>query len=390
MYQTTRKKRQAHYPARQLCYNKPHLHDRMRDQPPMIDLYSMTQDQLTELLTSWSEPKFRAKQVWDWLYTQRVTTYTEMTNLPKALRTRLELETQLGTLVLDTETVSTDGTHKRVYRLGDGQLIESVLMPYDDDRRTACISTQAGCAMGCVFCATGQMGFARQLTSSEIFEQALYFARELEAEGDRLSNVVLMGMGEPFHNYDATLEAIRRLMSELGIGARHITVSTVGLVPHIRRFAEEGLQVKLAISLHAATDAERSALLPINKRWPLAELLDACRYYAEKSGRRVTFEWSLIEGKNDTAEQAHALGQLLYGLHAHINLIPLNPTPGYTGGPSEQGRIQRFVDILSLHGLPATVRVRRGIDINAGCGQLKSAVLKREQRSKIVGTDQIE
>jgi 23S rRNA (adenine2503-C2)-methyltransferase len=288
----------------------------------------------------------------------------------------------LGELELATEQNSLDGTVKRLYRLPDGQMIESVLMPYDDDRRTACISTQAGCAMGCVFCATGQMGFARHLTETEIFEQALMFARDLEVEGERLSNVVLMGMGEPFHNYDATMAAVRRLMNDLGIGARHITVSTVGLVPMIRRFGDEGLQVKLAISLHAATDEERSALLPVNRRYPLSELMEACRYYIEKTGRRVTFEWTAIQGQNDTPEQAHALGKLLKGMLCHVNIIPLNPTGGYVYGPSAAERIDRFVAILEEYGVPATVRVRRGIDINAGCGQLKAEVLRRQRRVK--------
>src|SRR5215207_9589144 len=230
----------------------------------MINLYSLTFDKLKELLSTWNEPGFRAKQVWDWLYNQRVSSFDSMSNLPKSLREHLEAEMQLGSLELVTELVSKDGTFKRLYKLPDGQLIESVLMPYEDDRRTACISTQAGCAMGCVFCATGQMGFARHLTPTEIFEQAMRFARELEQEGERLSNVVFMGMGEPFHNYDATLAAARRLMEDLGIGARHITISTVGLVPQIIRFADEGLQITLAISLHKADDAERSELMPIN------------------------------------------------------------------------------------------------------------------------------
>jgi 23S rRNA (adenine2503-C2)-methyltransferase len=235
--------------------------------------------------------------------------------------------------------------------------------------------------MGCVFCATGQMGFSRHLTAAEIFEQAVLFARDLEARSERLSNVVLMGMGEPFHNYDESLEAVRRVMGDLGIGARHITMSTVGLVPMIRRFADEGLQVKLAVSLHAATDAEREALLPVNRRWPLKELISACRYYVEKTGRRITFEWTLIQGENDTPEQAHALGKLLRGLMCHVNLIPLNPTTGYHKGPSAAGRIEAFVATLAEYGIPATVRVRRGIDIDAGCGQLKSKVLRSHGQS---------
>jgi 23S rRNA (adenine2503-C2)-methyltransferase len=342
----------------------------------VINLYSLDQPALTKLLSEWGEPAFRAKQLWDWLYNQRVGTFDTMTNLPKSLREKLSTHCVLGTLELVTEQTSIDGTNKRLYKLHDGQLIESVLMVYDDHRRTACISSQAGCAMGCVFCATGQMGFARQLTSTEIFEQAMAFARELEAEGDRLSNVVLMGMGEPFHNYDATLEAVRRLMSDLGIGARHITISTVGLVPAIRRFADEGLQVTLAISLHKTTDEERSALLPVNKRYPLSELMDACREYAAKTGRRITFEWASIAGQNDTTEEAKRLGHLLHGLNCHVNIIPLNPTGGYGGTPSDLKTVKNFVDTLATYNIEATIRVRRGIDIDAGCGQLKSNVIR--------------
>ncbi len=343
----------------------------------MIDIYTLTLDALSDLLVEWGEPRFRAKQIWEWLYTNPVASFESMTNIPKALRDRLAGYAVLGGLALDAEQESRDGTIKRLYRLHDGQLIESVLMEYDDERRTACISTQAGCAMGCVFCATGQMGFARHLTADEIFEQALMFARDLEARGERLSNVVLMGMGEPFHNYDASVAAIRRLMSDLGIGARHITVSTVGLVPAIRQFADEGLQVKLAVSLHAATDHERSALLPVGKKYPLKELIDACYYYVEKTKRRMSFEWTLIQGENDTPEQAHTLGRLLNGLHCHVNVIPLNPTTGFAGAPSALGRIETFIQVLAEYGIMATIRIRRGIDIDAGCGQLKSSVMRK-------------
>jgi 23S rRNA (adenine2503-C2)-methyltransferase len=341
-----------------------------------INLYDLSQEDLAELLVSWGEPSFRARQLHDWLYNKRVSSFSAMTNLPTGLRDRLTDEIVLGVLDVAAEQSSNDGTMKRLYRLPDGQLIESVLMPYDDQRRTACISTQAGCALGCVFCATGQMGFARHLTASEIFEQAMQFARILESDGDRLSNVVLMGMGEPFHNYDESLKAIRRLMDDLDIGARHITVSTVGLVPQIRQFADEGLQVRLAISLHAATDAERSALLPVNKRWNLSALMDACRYYIDKTGRRVTFEWALIRGETDTPDQAHELGKLLNGMLCHVNAIPLNPTSGYDGGPSSLEAADEFKQILAGYGVNMTVRVRRGIDIDAGCGQLKASVIK--------------
>lgn len=352
----------------------------------MIDLYALSKEDLNALFLEWDEPRYRADQLWDWLYVSLVDSFEAMTNFPKGLRSRLAAETQLGSLHLETEQSSIDGTVKRLYRLHDDQLIESVLMEYDDERRTACISTQAGCAMGCVFCATGQMGFARHLSSDEIFEQALIYARQLKARGERLTNVVLMGMGEPFHNYDSSLTAIRRLMSDLGIGARHITVSTVGLVPMIRRFADEGLQVKLAISLHAATDDERTALLPVNRRYPLSELLDACRYYNERSGRRITFEWTLIQGENDTPEQAHDLGKLLLGLDCHVNVIPLNPTGGFHGDPSAIGRVETFVGILEDRGIPATIRIRRGIDIDAGCGQLKSKVIRHRRGDQVKET----
>lgn len=344
-----------------------------------VNLYTLSKTELTDQIIAWGYPKFRASQVWDWLYMNYATDFEVMNNLPVSLRQTLSEKATIGTLTLSAEQSSRDGTTKRLYQLPDGQLIESVLMPYDDDRRTACISTQAGCAMGCVFCATGQMGFARHLSADEIFEQAIRFASILHADGERLSNVVLMGMGEPFHNYDESVKAVRRLMDDLNIGARHITISTVGLVPQIRRFADEGLQVRLAISLHAATDDERGALLPINKKWDLAQLMDACRYYIQKTGRRVTFEWALINGKTDTSDQAHALGNLLRGMLCHVNAIPLNPTAGYDGNPSSMPNAQEFADILATYGVEMTIRVRRGIDIDAGCGQLKSNVMKRQR-----------
>jgi 23S rRNA (adenine2503-C2)-methyltransferase len=346
-------------------------------------LYELSREELVAVFEDWGQPGYRARQVWEWLYQHNVTDFAGMTNLPQALRSRLEAEFRIGSLELVTEIHSTDGqTEKRLWQLPDGQMIESVLMEYDGVRRTACISTQAGCAMGCVFCATGQMGFARHLTAGEIVEQAVQFARQLEAQGERLSNVVLMGMGEPLHNYDATLKAIARLNDEAGlnIGQRHITLSTVGLVPAIRRFADERLQVGLAISLHAATDDERSKLLPINKRWPLAKLLEAVRYYVDRTGRRVTFEWALIAGENDTVEQAEKLGQLLHGLKCHVNLIPLNPTSGYAGRPSDPARVETFQAVLRSYHIGSTVRVRRGIDIQAGCGQLKAEVVKSRRK----------
>jgi len=348
------------------------------------NIYDYKKDELTALLTDWGYPRYRADQVWEWLYAHKVSSFDEMTNIPKDLRKKLSDEVAIGSLEIVRELRASDGeTRKYLLKLPDGQLIETVLMEYDDHRRTACISSQAGCALGCVFCATGQMGFARHLTSGEIIEQVVMVAQTLEAEGDRLSNIVMMGMGEPFHNYDNTLEAVRRMIDpdSLGIGQRHITISTVGLVPAIDRFAEEDLQVRLAISLHAADDEERSALLPVNRSYNIQTLLDAVRRYIDKTGRRVTFEWALIAYENDSQRQAHRLGKLLENMLCHVNVIPLNPTSGYAGEKSPEERVNQFVEILRSYGIPATVRVRRGIDINAGCGQLKAAVLDEEGNS---------
>jgi 23S rRNA (adenine2503-C2)-methyltransferase len=342
-----------------------------------LDLAAGTVDDLAAGLKAMGEPAFRAKQIRRHLFERGVRDVAEMTDLPAALRARLVSEATIGTTSVAAEQKSQDGTIKRLLRLHDGQLIETVLMPYRSGRRTACISTQAGCAMGCVFCATGQMGFARHLTADEIAEQVWRWQGELGARGERLSNVVFMGMGEPLHNYDATVAAARRLSGELGIGARHLTISTVGLVPAIDKLAAEGLQITLAISLHAANDADRGALLPVNRRYDVATLLAACRRYVAATGRRVSFEWALIAGCTDRPEQAHELGRLLAGLLCHVNLIPLNPTAGYDGGPTQLADADRFVEILGRHGVAATVRVRRGIDIDAGCGQLKSEVLRR-------------
>ena len=341
----------------------------------MINLYTLDETELADFVAALGEKPFRAKQIWDWVYNKRVNNFEAMRNLPRATILKLSRSARLGEMAMAARQLSQDGTEKRLYRLPDGQLIESVLMPYDDSRQTACISSQAGCALGCVFCATGQMGFGRHLSAAEIFEQVMIFARDLAARGERLSNVVFMGMGEPFHNYDASLEAVAMLMDRLGIGARHITISTVGLVPQIRRFADEGLQVKLAVSLHKSDDSQRSALMPVNRRWPIAELIDACRYYVERTKRRITFEWAAIAGENDTIAEAQQLGRLLAGLRCHVNVIPLNPTGGFAGRPAPAPDLKRFLATLRQYGVNATVRVRRGIDIEAGCGQLKTALI---------------
>jgi len=245
-----------------------------------------------------------------------------------------------------------------------------------DERRTLCISTQAGCAMGCVFCATGQMGFKKHLTSGEIVEQVLYYARQLKQRGERVTNIVIMGMGEPFHNYANTMAAVDRLNDQEGfrLGERRFTISTVGLIPAIRLFTKEKRQVNLAISLHAAMDEQRSALLPVNKKYPIHDLIQACREYTETTGRRLTFEWALIQDVNDTVESARELARLLKGLLCHVNVIPLNPTRKYQGKATTRQRAEEFKAELEKLGIPCTIRIRRGIDIQAGCGQLATEV----------------
>jgi 23S rRNA (adenine2503-C2)-methyltransferase len=366
--------------------------------PLRTSLYDLTRDQLTVQLAAWGESPFRARQVWRWLYERHAASIDEMSDLSKALRTRLKETYTLSRLSLRAEKQSTDGwTRKWLLSLADGSEIETVLMEYEGVRRTACISSQAGCAMNCSFCATGQMGFLRNLRAGEIIEQVMWVARALAHDtsaqsgnepAERLSNVVFMGMGEPFANYNNVMEAARRLVEPreeggFGLGARKITISTVGLVPGIRKFTNEGLQINLAVSLHAATDELRSQLAPINRRYPLRELTYAIRDYIGKTNRRVSFEWALIDGVNDTPQQAEALVKLVHTTFdpsterrhmIHINLIPLNPTGGYQGRASQRTRIQQFCDVLNQAGIPNTLRVRRGIDISAGCGQLKAEV----------------
>jgi len=328
--------------------------------------------ELEKSLSGWGEPSYRVRQIWQGLYKNLWNEPEEFTNIPKSLREKLKENFSFSHLTLITTQYSTDGqTTKTLFRLPNNESIEAVLMRYSQ-RNTLCISTQAGCAMGCVFCATGQMGFRANLTSGEIVEQVLYYARLLQETGDRPTNVVVMGMGEPFHNYNATMNAIDRLNDHEGydMSARRFTISTVGLIPMIRRFTKEKRQVNLAISLHAAGDDLRTSMLPINKKYPIRDLLDACREYVKTTGRRITFEWALIHNVNDTPEQAKILAGLLTGMNCHVNVIPLNPTLGYNGKATTRQRAQNFRQILEENGIPCTIRMRRGIDIQAGCGQL--------------------
>jgi 23S rRNA (adenine2503-C2)-methyltransferase len=340
--------------------------------PPPALIYDLDRSELIDLATTWGEPAYRADQIWQGLYQHFWNSPAEFSNLSHSLRARLGQELGFEALTPFTVLDSSDGhTRKTLFKLQDGNLIEAVLMRYDR-RHTLCISTQAGCAMGCVFCATGQMGFRRHLSSGEIVAQVMYYARHLNEEKKVVTNIVLMGMGEPFHNYDNSMAAIDRLNDSLGynFGARRFTVSTVGLVPMIRRFAAEKRQVNLAISLHAAEDDLRLSMLPVNKKYPIEAILEACREYVQLTRRRVTFEWALINGVNDSPEQAQKLAQLLKGLLCHVNAIPLNPTTGYSGKPTSGPRAAAFKETLERAGIPCTIRMRRGIDIRAGCGQL--------------------
>ncbi len=335
-------------------------------------IYDLDLPALADHLSGWGEPSYRAAQIWEALYQHLCSSPSEITNVPKRLRSRLAQEFDFSGLEPVRYLDSSDAqSRKTLFKLPNGQLIEAVLMRYDR-RRTLCISTQAGCAMGCVFCATGQMGFRNHLSSGQIVAQVMYYARMLKSEGLAVTNVVVMGMGEPFHNYDSTMAAIDRLNDPAGynFGARRFTISTVGLVPMIRRFADEKRQVNLAVSLHAADDALRARMMPVNRKYPIGELLDACRYYVRQTGRRISFEWALINGVNDTPEQAQLLAAKLKGLLCHVNAIPLNPTAGFAGQATTRERSQRFKATLEHAGIPCTIRLRRGIDIQAGCGQL--------------------
>lgn len=371
------------------------------------DLLGLTLPELQQWLVERGEATFRAKQIYQWIFQRLVTDFSAMTNLSLALREKLVREASIGPMIVRSEQHSKDDrTRKILLELEDGKLIESVLMLYpplgeNSARATVCVSTQAGCAYGCTFCATGQMGFDRHLSAGEIVAQALYFARELRAapwtaQGlpgsapiDHVTNIVLMGMGEPLHNYENTLRALRILNSADGfnLGARHMTVSTVGLVPAIRKLSQEQLQVNLAISLHAPTDELRSKTMPVNRKYPVEELIAACQDYIAATRRQVTFEYVLLAGVNDTPDYAHKLGELLAPLKqfAHVNCIPVNATSADYHPPTGEA-IRAFRDILHQHGVSNTVRAERGDDIAAACGQLRTR-FERGRRQTVSKTD---
>ncbi|MCS6907176.1 MAG: 23S rRNA (adenine(2503)-C(2))-methyltransferase RlmN, partial [Anaerolineales bacterium] len=337
-------------------------------------------EELAQILQHWGEPSYRAGQLWQGLYRSLWSRADQFTVFPKSLRQKLNEHFVFESLSVVNESFADQGmTHKVLFHTPEGNPVETVLMRSDDGRITLCISSQSGCGMGCVFCATGHMGFLANLTAGQIVEQVLYFARLLKQENKTLSNIVVMGMGEPFHNFAQTLQAIDRLNDPSGFrfGERRFTISTVGIAPMIRKFTALKRQINLAISLHAADDELRSQLVPINRKYPLEVLLEACREYVEQTHRRISFEWVLIHQVNDSREQAYRLARLLKGLLCHVNLIPLNPTPGYRRRAPPQETIEEFKAVLQSHRIPCTVRAPRGLSIWAGCGQL--AALQQER-----------
>jgi 23S rRNA (adenine2503-C2)-methyltransferase len=342
-------------------------------EPP--DLRSLSLDELGPFLAGLGEKPYRARQIHRWLHQKGAASFAEMTDLPAALRRLLSERARLDTLEMADERRSADGTIKWKWRTPDGKFVESVYMP-EKGRKTLCVSSQVGCAIGCTFCLTGTMGLSRNLTAGEIVDQVARANRRLVELGERpaprpLTNLVFMGMGEPLHNYDAVAAALGILLSEDGpnFSHRRITVSTSGLVPQMRRLGED-TEVKLAVSLNATTDAQRDALMPLNRRWPLSELLRACRSFPMKRGRRITFEYVLLAGVNDSDADAARLARLVRGLPAKVNLIPYNENPGLGFEAPAQARVEAFRDVLVGRNVTAVIRKNRGRDISAACGQL--------------------
>jgi len=339
-----------------------------------VSLFDLSLDELEARLLAHGEPVFRARQLWQGLYGDLSAGYDAVTTLPLTLRTALEGDLPFGTLSTVREMATDDGeTFKTLYRTFDGQFVETVLMLYPD-RATVCVSCQVGCAVGCAFCATGLGGLTRNLSVGEMVEQVVGAARRARALDRPLTNLVMMGMGEPLHNYAATMKLVGILNDHrgLGFGARRITISTSGVVPRIDALADEPFQVNLAVSLHAPTDELRTRLVPLNTRYPIADLMAACDRYVAKTGRRISFEYALMAGINDGDEVAHDLGALLRGRLCHVNVIPLNPVDVLPYERPDAAGIERFAGIVRATGIPTTVRYSRGVAIAAACGQLRA------------------
>lgn len=355
----------------------------------MQNIYDLSYNHIQDLIRSKGLPHYRANQIWKGLYKHFYRSANEFTTLPQKLRQELEREYRFDPIELVNSIETTDrNTTKMLFKLDNNFTFETVLMKFDN-RRTLCISCQVGCGIGCVFCATGQMGYKRNLSSGEIVAQVMYFAHQLDKVNEKISNIVFMGMGEPFHNYGSTMQAIDQLNHPEGFnfGARRITISTVGIIPGIKRFTSEKRQINLAVSLHSTDDNVRSSIIPINQKFPVDLLLAACKEYVEQTRRRITFEWALIRGVNDSSDHALDLINRLEGFRTksgsflcQINIISLNLTEGYSGKPPNKAEVNAFREVLDRARIPCTIRIRRGINIQAGCGQLASKI--REQNKK--------
>ena len=350
-----------------------------QDQKPSI--YSLQLDELKEWLEQNGEKSFRAAQIYEWLYEKRVSSFEDMTNLSKGLRAKLADSFTLTTLKTLVQQTSKDGTIKFLFELHDGYSIETVLMRHDYGN-SVCVTTQVGCRIGCTFCASTLGGLKRNLEAGEIVAQVVKVQQALDELDERVSSVVIMGIGEPFDNYDNMMSFLRIINHDKGlnIGARHITVSTSGIIPKIYQFADEKLQINFALSLHAPNTELRSKLMPINRAFKLPQLMEAIKYYVDKTGRRITFEYGLFGGENDQVEHAEELAALIKGLKCHVNLIPVNYVPerDYVRTPKEQ--IKLFEDTLKKHGVNVTTRREQGHDIDAACGQLRAKERKEETR----------
>ncbi len=340
-----------------------------------MDIKSMTLNELTDAVIKRGYPKFRAKQIYDWCHVKLCRNVEEMINLPKDIR-QWVAENFISLEILERLESKVDGTNKFVFRLEDGNVIESVFMPYKHGN-SVCISSQAGCRMGCKFCASTLMGLSRNLTPSEMLDQIYAISR---VTGERVSHVVVMGTGEPLDNYEHLLRFLLLITNEdgLNISQRNITVSSCGIVPQIYRLADEKLAVTFAVSLHAPNDEKRRALMPIANKYSIEELMEACRYYFKTTGRRITFEYSLVAGENDTKEDAKQLASLLLGFPCHVNLIPVNPIKERNYKRADQNSIQKFKVLLEKNAINVTIRRGMGKDIDAACGQLRKAYMENQ------------
>jgi len=344
-------------------------------------IYDYTHEELQQWMKDNDEPAFRADQVFDWLYVKRVKSFEDMTNLSKSLRSKLSSHFEFVTLTEITKFESRDGTVKFLFGLHDNHAIETVIMRHSYGN-SVCVTTQVGCRIGCTFCASTLGGLKRNLTAGEIVAQVVTAQQMLDATGERVSSIVIMGSGEPFENYDATMAFLRNMIHEKGlnIGQRHITVSTSGIVPSIYKFADENTQINLALSIHAPNDKLRSKLMPVNRRYPFDDVIEAIRYYLDKTGRRLTFEYALIGGVNDQVEHAEELASVIKDMLCHVNLIPVNHVPERNYVRTPRNDIFAFAKVLENNGINVTIRREQGHDIAAACGQLRAKHMESTAR----------